>query len=158
MSTPTVRKPVIHVPAPLNPLEEAENILRTDGWTVGTFKCDDGKRCAVGALRVACGMRENTGKTRFRNRVYLRSLTALAAAIDKNYKSHMAYEIRGAVSATSYFYGQPTPAFDSLTREQQIAALEEFVWTFNDNQTDDRKGRNMILRRFTKAAEAYATS
>lgn len=155
MSTSTARKPVIHLPAPLNPLEEAENMLRTDGWTVGTFKCDDGKRCAVGALRAACGMRENTGKTRFRSRVYLKSLIALAAAIDKNFKSHMDYEIQSAIGV---FHGMPTPAFDTLSREYQIVALEEFVWTYNDNRSADRKGRNMILRRFTKAAKAYAAS
>lgn len=45
-----------------NPITDAIDILNTDGWVKGEFRCEEGSRCAVGALRAAYGMFENDNR------------------------------------------------------------------------------------------------
>lgn len=137
----------------------AEDILRTDGWIVGAMKCGgSGKRCAVGAIRAACGIREhgNSG-SRLKKEAYALALHALATAINPHYKGSKAMKpfIRDEVDVA---WGDPLPKFDTLTKASQIEALEQYIIDFNDGRAENDQGRRTILRRFAKAARLYAQS
>lgn len=159
MSTATkARTAKVHLPQQ-NPLLDAEQILLTDGWITGSMmKCGTGERCAVGALRAACGISEHSPAQRKRlSETYVRSLHLLAAAINPHYKGSKAMQAEIRCEVTPGI-GEPTPKFDTLTPQQQVDALESFIIQYNDGRVENQAGRNAVLRKFVKAAKAFVAA
>ena len=132
-----------------NPILDAKNILETDGWIVGSFKCDDtGKRCAVGALRAACGLpeffatldgapvRRGFGGKKAK-KIYDDAVRILADACDPRWRSTYSFLI------IQEGLGDRT-------------AAEQAVIDYNDGRAYTAQGRKAVLNRFAKAAAKWA--
>lgn len=143
--------PTIHLPQPVtNPataLAEAKFLLETDGWIVGNWKCETGKRCAAGAVRAACGHYERPESysldEAYSDPAYVESITALAAAIKPT------WYLRDYDSRDDYLRAT-TPA-------SRAVYAEDFVADYNDARIETASGRNAVLRRFDKAISSLSS-
>lgn len=136
-------------------LPVAKQILLVDGWTVGEWKCSDGRHCAAGALRAAHGINAQdrsvttNGKpvSQQRRKDYLAAISILAEAIEPGWEARYRKQYaKGCGNDHCCPPGSTTVSIDDL-----LNAAEAIVYDYNDERVNNSRGRAAVLKRFDKA-------
>lgn len=125
-------------------ITRAKKILETDGWVVGAFRCDEGKHCAVGALRAAVLGSPYLADSGGWTPTYRAAIEALATATSGR------QEVKRAIADAT----EEAARWDYNLLDEVSDRLEALVIDFNDTRVENAAGRKAVLARFDKAAAA----